>query len=180
MGFSRSLAVILLTALSLPLATAAAAVPHDWKLAVGWNGTVLPASALGTSIGAFTAPSSAAPAADAAAAAPHSLALSIGKPGGVFICENTDWSGTCGYAVQPLNECILLASPWFDSVSSFGPDPGATCFDADAAPVTRSSGNCDQDEAQWSFTFPGDDTGGMATTNPWNDQITSFACVPHS
>ncbi|KAJ7742172.1 hypothetical protein DFH07DRAFT_1063818 [Mycena maculata] len=151
-----------LIALSVPLATGAAAVtPTNWKFAVGWNGTTLPASTFGKSIGAFTPPASA-----SASAAFQNLASTtadLGTPGGVFICTDLDWQGQCGYAVQPLNECIVLVSPWLDAISSFGPDPGATCF-------AFSSGNCDTDDAEWSFMFPGDDTGGLATTDPWNDK----------
>ncbi|KAJ7636798.1 hypothetical protein FB45DRAFT_449969 [Roridomyces roridus] len=124
---------------------------------------------IGHSIGPFTPPAN-----HTAAVSPKlatSNAKAVGKPGGVFICQNTDWQGECGYAVQPLNECIVLVAPWLETVSSFGPDNGATCF-------AFSSGNCDSNEAQWSFTFPGDNTGGEATSNPWNDKITNFACTP--
>ncbi|KAJ7098674.1 hypothetical protein B0H15DRAFT_945182 [Mycena belliarum] len=69
-------------------------------------------------------------------------------PGGVFICTDINFSGTCGYAVQPLDH--------------FGPDPGATCF-------AYSQNDCD--EGEWEFTFPGDGTG-----DPWNDRITDFMC----
>ncbi|KAJ7213493.1 hypothetical protein GGX14DRAFT_445308, partial [Mycena pura] len=50
-------------------------------------------------------------------------------PGGVFVCTDINWGGTCGYAVQPLQTCIVLAAPWLNAISSFGPDPGATCWD---------------------------------------------------
>ncbi|KAJ7216735.1 hypothetical protein B0H12DRAFT_1078892 [Mycena haematopus] len=156
--------------LSAPLSTTAAVVaPTDWKLAVGWNQTVLPS--LGTPVGPFTAPGASAAKLTPAVAAAATPDTTQGKPGGVFICQNTEWEGLCGYAVEPMNECILLASPWLQTISSFGPDAGATCF-------AFASGNCDTNDAQWSFTFPGDDTGGLATTDPFNDQITSFACVP--
>ncbi|KAJ6469353.1 hypothetical protein C8R45DRAFT_1016762 [Mycena sanguinolenta] len=168
---SGSLLVVLSAVLGLfaPTAAAAAAPTKDWKLAVGWNGTVLPS--LGTSVGPFTAPGTGAAKAAPAVAATVGPVSDLGKPGGVFICQNTDWQGSCGYSVVAMNECILLTSPWLDTISSFGPDPGATCF-------AFASSNCDTDEAQWSFTFPGDDSGGLATTNPFNDKITNFACVP--
>ncbi|KAJ7484272.1 hypothetical protein FB451DRAFT_1231943 [Mycena latifolia] len=159
-----------LIALWVPMTTAAAVAPSDWKLAVGWNRTVLPPTALGTSIGPFTPPSNTGTVSQNLVSA-SKVQSALGKPGGVFICQAVDWKQLCGYAVQPLNECILLASPWLDTLSSFGPDPGATCF-------AFSSGDCNPANAQWSFTFPGDDTGGLATTNPWNDKITSFACSP--
>ncbi|KAJ7703451.1 hypothetical protein B0H16DRAFT_1638706 [Mycena metata] len=171
MPTARSLMVTFVSALiGLPLSVTAAAAPTptDWKIALGWNRTVLPS--FGTSVGPFTPPAGAVPISQklAAASTPSS---DLGRPGGVFICTDLDWKGKCGYSVPPLNDCVLLASPWLDAISSFGPDPGSTCF-------AFNTGNCDQNEAQWSFTFPGDDTGGEATTNPWNDQITSFACVP--
>ncbi|KAJ7056161.1 hypothetical protein C8F01DRAFT_1312237 [Mycena amicta] len=173
MGLVRTLVAAFL-ALSLPLATTAATTPvTDWKIALGWNQTILPASSFGSSVGAFKPPASfKLSTAGASAKTGQNLAVTsaIGKPGGTFICQNTVWGGLCGYAVQPLNECILLESPWLQTISSFGPDPGATCF-------AFASGDCNSGNAKWSFTFPGDDTGGLATTNPWNDQITSFACV---
>ncbi|KAL5521459.1 hypothetical protein ACEPAF_2207 [Sanghuangporus sanghuang] len=88
-------------------------------------------------------------------------------PGGVFICTELNWGGTCGYAVQPLNECIPLGSDWDKQISSFGPDPCTICF------AYRES-NCD--EAEWEFTNPGDATGGLGTSDPWNDQISAFLC----
>ena len=36
--------------------------------------------------------------------------------------------GTCGYAVQPLNTCIMLGDDWKNKISSFGPDPCQVCF----------------------------------------------------
>ncbi|KAJ7655326.1 hypothetical protein B0H17DRAFT_1186062 [Mycena rosella] len=161
-----------LLALSVPLTTAGAATPKDWKLAVGWNQTVLPATAFGKSIGPFTPPASANLAPQNLASAATVPSDAIGRPGGIFICQDLDWHGVCGYAVQPLNECILLVSPWLDTISSFGPDPGATCF-------AFSSGDCNPANAQWSFKFPGDDSGGLATTNAWNDKASlHFISVP--
>ncbi|KAF7338804.1 hypothetical protein MSAN_02203000 [Mycena sanguinolenta] len=166
---SGFLLVVLSAVLGLFAPTvSAAAAPTNWKTAVGWNGTVLPS--LGTSVGPFTAPGTSTAKASPAVAAAVAPVSDLGSPGGVFICQNTDWQGLCGYAVEPMNECILLASPWLNTISSFGPDPGATCF-------AFASGNCDNGEAKWSFTYPGDDSGGLATTDPFNDQITSFACV---
>ncbi|KAJ7863731.1 hypothetical protein B0H14DRAFT_3443826 [Mycena olivaceomarginata] len=162
-------AVSVLFALCASSTTAAAVAPNDWKLAVGWNQTVLPS--LGTSVGTFTPPAGAIPAQAASKLAATAAVSALGKPGGVFICQNLDWKGLCGYAVEPMNECILLADPWLKTITSFGPDPGATCF-------AFASGDCNTANAQWSFKFPGDDTGGLSTTNPFNDKITSFACVP--
>ncbi|KAJ6470213.1 hypothetical protein C8R47DRAFT_1149028 [Mycena vitilis] len=131
MTSARSLVVAVVSAL-LVAPLAATAAPTDWKLEVGWNRTVLPS--LGKSLGAFTAPTGAAApspkVANAAVTANVTTAptSALGKPGGVFICQDLNWKGLCGYAVEPMNECILLASPWLDTITSFGPDPGATCF----------------------------------------------------
>jgi hypothetical protein len=43
------------------------------------------------------------------------------------LCTDIHWFGQCGYAVQPLNQCIHLDSPWFQTVSSMGPDSGTVC-----------------------------------------------------
>ncbi|KAF3931249.1 hypothetical protein ABW19_dt0202588 [Dactylella cylindrospora] len=44
------------------------------------------------------------------------------EAGGVYICTDINWSGTCGYKVQPLDACIQLTSPWYHTISSIGPD----------------------------------------------------------
>ncbi|OHE96103.1 hypothetical protein CORC01_08640 [Colletotrichum orchidophilum] len=50
--------------------------------------------------------------------------LSKRTVGGIYICTDFNWGGTCGYKVQPLGVCIVLTSPWLNSISSIGPDPG--------------------------------------------------------
>ncbi|KAF2736697.1 hypothetical protein EJ04DRAFT_432307, partial [Polyplosphaeria fusca] len=45
----------------------------------------------------------------------------------MYLCTDWHFLGTCGYAVQPLNQCIHLDSPWWHSVSSMGPDSGTVC-----------------------------------------------------
>ncbi|KAJ7054355.1 hypothetical protein C8F01DRAFT_1259639 [Mycena amicta] len=169
-GFNFARAVV---SIAVFVASAAAAITsreEDWKIALGWNGIVLPADTVGTPV---ESSDFAAPHGMVKAPSSNTLAVSstVGKPGGVFICQDVGWGKPCGYSVQPLNVCILLQAPWLNTISSFGPDPGATCF-------AFASGNCDAGQAQWSFTFPGDNTGGVATSNPWNDKITSFVCVP--
>ncbi|KAF7323816.1 hypothetical protein MKEN_00602900 [Mycena kentingensis (nom. inval.)] len=153
-------AVLLLATTATAIVTPRQDEQADWKIALGWDGTTLPALAIGTPIGPFTANTS-----------EPQVQPRSGKPGGIFICIDVGWGDPCGYSVQPLNQCILLGSPWLRAVSSFGPDPGATCF-------AFASGDCNNGNAQWSFKFPGDSTGGLGTSNPWNDKITSFACVP--
>ncbi|KAJ7859285.1 hypothetical protein B0H13DRAFT_2075256 [Mycena leptocephala] len=150
MGFARSLIV-------------AIAVHHrrnDWKIALGWNQTVLPS--LGTSVGTFTPPASAVKQNLASA----ELVSTLGVRGCAYLSVFlTSYLNT----VEPMNECILLTAPWLNAISSFGPDPGSTCF--------GDSGDCNNGNAQWSFTFPGDDTGGWRRLTP---STTSFACVPPS
>lgn len=31
----------------------------------------------------------------------------------VYVCTDIGFSGTCGYKVQQLNQCIRLTSPWY-------------------------------------------------------------------
>ncbi|KAI0346650.1 hypothetical protein BDW22DRAFT_789809 [Trametopsis cervina] len=151
----------------LALATAAAAVPSlpaardadpsDWKYAVGWDGTILPSEAIGTP-----------------ANATHLQKRTVG---GVYICVDINWGGRCGYAVQPLNTCIVLGSDWNKQISSFGPDPCTRCFassysncGANISPTTGDS---------WTFNYPGDPSGGAGAQSPytpWNDKISSFSC----
>jgi uncharacterized membrane protein len=50
-----------------------------------------------------------------------------GHIGGVMICTDTDYQGTCAYAVVPLDTCIQLESPWFHTISSFSPDRQTFC-----------------------------------------------------
>ncbi|KAJ7190654.1 hypothetical protein GGX14DRAFT_701775 [Mycena pura] len=144
------------TALAVALVAGVSATPvpeKDWKYGVGWDGSILDPLTIGT-----PAPTS-----------PNAIRSSLvpRTPGGVFICTDINWGGTCGYAVQPLDVCIFLTAPWYRAISSFGPDPGATCF-------AYSQNSCD--EAEWEFAAPGDATGGLGTSNPWNDQITNFMC----
>lgn len=127
----------LIKALAVFLATVvlshAAAISScdDWKYGVGWNGVVLDPTAIGTPTFNTTT---------------RSLEVLICSwfyrlriihivlptqkrtVGGVYICTDVQWHGKCGYAVQPLNECIYLTSPWYKTISSFGPDPGTECL----------------------------------------------------
>ena len=59
----------------------------------------------------------------------NGTALEKRTVGGIFICSDINWGGTCGYAVQPINTCITLGSDWNNIISSIGPDPGtAVCI----------------------------------------------------
>lgn len=54
--------------------------------------------------------------------------------GGVYICDGTNWSGHCGYGVQPLDVCVVLGNDWKNNIASFGPDGDSctVCFGASA------------------------------------------------
>ncbi|KAF8662054.1 hypothetical protein AX16_001239 [Volvariella volvacea WC 439] len=132
---------------------ALAAPTEDWKYGVGWDGTVLPSSSIGTPAGNTTELGE--------------RGLEGRAVGGVYICEHLNWGAPCGYAVQPIGQCIVLGSDWKNKISSFGPDPGTICFG-------YSQNSCSQ--AQWNFVYPGDSTGGLSTSRPWNDQLTNFMC----
>ncbi|KAI5120973.1 hypothetical protein M0805_006645 [Coniferiporia weirii] len=99
--------------------------------------------------------------------APATETLEKRTVGGVYICTDLNWEGTCGYAVQPLEECIVLGSEWSDQISSFGPDECTTCFGYEESSCS---------EASWEFNYPGDGSGGLSTNNPWNDNIRAFMC----
>ncbi|RPD53470.1 hypothetical protein L226DRAFT_614791 [Lentinus tigrinus ALCF2SS1-7] len=91
--------------------------------------------------------------------------------GGVYICSGTNWGGECGYAVQPLDTCIVLGSDWKNKIASFGPDSCTMCF-------AYKTDNCAfGDGFFWMFQHPGDASGGRSVTNnPWNKHIESFKC----
>ncbi|KAM3086170.1 hypothetical protein ACMFMG_000307 [Clarireedia jacksonii] len=84
--------------------------------------------------------------------------------GGVEICTDQNWSGTCGYAVQPLKTCIVLTSPWYHSITSMGPDDGTVC-------QLFQNSQCSGTNI-W-IEYPG--TGALQDYG-WNDVIGSFEC----
>ncbi|KAK6530089.1 hypothetical protein TWF694_003461 [Orbilia ellipsospora] len=86
--------------------------------------------------------------------------------GGIYICQDVNWVN-CGYAVQPLVDCIQLTSPWAYSISSFGPDPGTAC-------VLYGTSDCAVNSALKRTIFnPGN---GDLSTIGMNDQIGSWRC----
>ncbi|KAI0747213.1 hypothetical protein C8Q80DRAFT_1180084 [Daedaleopsis nitida] len=91
--------------------------------------------------------------------------------GGVYICTGTNWSGTCGYAVQPVNACIVLGSDCKNKIASFGPDQCTMC-------LAYTTTNCSfGDGFFWMFQYPGSATGGLnVANNAWNKRIGSFKC----
>ncbi|KAI5120972.1 hypothetical protein M0805_006644 [Coniferiporia weirii] len=150
----------LVAAVLVSLCTGVAASPapiaepkpvEDRKSAVGWDGSALESSAIG--VPAFMNATT--------------DELEKRTVGGVFICTDINWGGTCGYAVQPIDECIILGSDWAYKISSFGPDECTTCF-------AYSQPSCA--EESWEFTYPGDATGGLGTSDLWNDLIAAFMC----
>ncbi|KAL1876360.1 hypothetical protein VTK73DRAFT_9539 [Phialemonium thermophilum] len=49
-------------------------------------------------------------------------------PGNVFMCTGSNWSNTCAVVTFSLDgSCKKLPEPYFKSVGSIGPDPGALC-----------------------------------------------------
>ncbi|GJE96653.1 hypothetical protein PsYK624_128540 [Phanerochaete sordida] len=97
--------------------------------------------------------------------------------GGAFLCTDINWSGTCGHFTPALGACVNLDSFWNKQVSSFGPDECTRC---DAYGPTDCTffipGGSPSTIPVWHFTYPGDDSGGLSTNNPWNDRIQSFVC----
>ena len=97
----------------------------DWKYAVGWDGVTLPATDIGTTLHKNATDLEV----RSQAAFPYAPADMVQKRniGGVYICTDINWGGRCGYAVQPLGECIVLGSDWNKQISSFGPDDCTYC-----------------------------------------------------
>ncbi|KAI0692878.1 hypothetical protein BC835DRAFT_1355549 [Cytidiella melzeri] len=154
----RNLQIFALLAPLVAIASSSVLVRQDsdWKYSVGWDGVTLPSSDIGTPLSNDT----------------HLQKRAVG---GVYICTDINWGGTCGYAVQPVGECIVLGSQWNKKISSFGPDQCTVCY-------ASSFNNCGSGETEtsqnfWTFNYPGDATGGLANgANAWNDKISSFFC----
>ena len=62
-------------------------------------------------------------------------------PGGIYLCTGENYSGQCGYKVQPVcgsgqcstassiaQHCVSLSSPYLRNIGSFGPDSGAQVY----------------------------------------------------
>ncbi|KAI0346651.1 hypothetical protein BDW22DRAFT_789867 [Trametopsis cervina] len=133
----------------------------DWKYSVGWDGTTLPAGAIGVP-----------------ASGVNATHLEKRAVGGVYICSDVNWKGQCGYAVQQIGQCIRLGSDWNKKISSFGPDACTSCFATIYADCGVAEENSLNDDNSWQFLNPGSGTGGLETAHPWNDKISSFVCVP--
>ncbi|KAJ6535554.1 hypothetical protein B0H19DRAFT_1271297 [Mycena capillaripes] len=88
-------------------------------------------------------------------------------PGDVYVCPQTGWGGDCAVLHIGLNTCNNIPG-WQYRILSLGPDAGATC-------VGHSQSGCTGDS--WSFTYPGDSTGGYATADPWALKIASIKCT---
>ncbi|KAI0703274.1 hypothetical protein C8Q76DRAFT_754412 [Earliella scabrosa] len=97
--------------------------------------------------------------------------MSVANVGGVYICDGTDWTGKCGYAVQPLDTCIVLGSDWKKKIASFGPDQCTICH-------AYASNQCSFYQGWfWIFQYPGSATGGRnVPNNDWSNRIQSFKC----
>ncbi|KAF7361007.1 hypothetical protein MSAN_01130900 [Mycena sanguinolenta] len=89
-----------------------------------------------------------------------------GTPGNVYVCPQTNWGGDCA-VISAANWCNPMTG-WEYDTQSIGPDDGATCY---------GYSNTDCTGTQWTFTYPGDGTGGWATANPWGLAIGSMYCA---
>ncbi|KAH8671420.1 hypothetical protein BX600DRAFT_510094 [Xylariales sp. PMI_506] len=106
--------------------------------------------------------------------------------GGVYICTDPDWKGTCGYKVQPLNNyvgisdfwvCVVLTSPWYHTISAMGPDQGGWIggYTDNCCGCTCQSNNCELLAMQ--LHYPG--TGDLSTKpnllgGTWDNALGSF------
>ncbi|KAF7361000.1 Non-Catalytic module family EXPN protein [Mycena sanguinolenta] len=88
-------------------------------------------------------------------------------PGNVYICPQTGFGGDCT-TISAANECNNLPG-WQYDIQSIGPDEGATCY-------AYSEQWCGTGGSVWTFTYPGDPTGGWATANPWALAVASIYC----
>jgi len=152
----------LLSAKTLLLLFGAAAA-RDWKYSLGWDGTITESEPwqvipfVGERPGSATAVASA------------SNPKRRSTPGGVYVCTDNGFSGVCQYFITPLGTCFQVAICKQNQISSFAPDPGASCY---GWATTNCSGN-----TWWgAFTYPGDGSGGYNSGNIWDNQINSWAC----
>ncbi|KAF8189030.1 hypothetical protein BJ912DRAFT_1059296 [Pholiota molesta] len=84
--------------------------------------------------------------------------------GHLFVCIDINFSNTCANLNFNVNTCINFSSPFQDTISSLGPDPGFTC-------VAFVDANCSG--------------AGLIVTNPgfssvpaaFNDVLSSFRCT---
>ncbi|KAJ7864242.1 hypothetical protein B0H14DRAFT_2440751 [Mycena olivaceomarginata] len=88
-------------------------------------------------------------------------------PGNIYVCKALNWGSTCAVISVGTNTCTTLPSTWKNQIGSLGPDAGATCY---AYTGTTCSGT------MWTFSYPGDATGGWATSSPWQNNIASIYC----
>ncbi|KAJ6551053.1 hypothetical protein DFH09DRAFT_1086368 [Mycena vulgaris] len=63
--------------------------------------------------------------------------------------------------VSAANTCLTLDASWAYEIGSIGPDAGATSY---------GYSNTDCTGTDWSFTYPGDATGGWATSSHWENK----------
>ncbi|KAJ7651849.1 RlpA-like double-psi beta-barrel-protein domain-containing protein-containing protein [Mycena rosella] len=90
--------------------------------------------------------------------------------GNIYVCNELDWMGwgsTPCTVFTAHDTCLTLPSAWAYQIGSIGPDAGATCYGYSGTTCGGTS---------WSFTYPGDATGGWSTASPWENAIGSFCC----
>jgi len=139
-------APFLCVALALLTGSATAAPStSDWKTTLGWDGVVSSPDSIGSPL------------------TPGDLTTRAASTvGGIFICDQANWNGTCGFAVQPLKTCIVLGTDWNKKISSIGPDFGTVVVGFNATDCTGP---------QIAFLNPG--TGDLASLG-WDDTMSSF------
>ncbi|KAJ6521841.1 hypothetical protein DFH09DRAFT_1097525 [Mycena vulgaris] len=105
-------------------------------------------------------------------------------PGNIYVCNELNWmawGSTPCTVISAVNTCLTLDASWAYEIGSIGPDAGATCYGYPSVPfplyflcvpsiLTSDYGNTDCTGTDWSFTYPGDATGGWATSSHWENE----------
>ncbi|KAM7184916.1 hypothetical protein V8F20_012008 [Naviculisporaceae sp. PSN 640] len=71
------------------------------------------------------------------------LPLTLATPGNVYVCGANGWGLPCNVLNVGLNNCMELPEPYYSSIGSAGPDPGALCrlFDGSASGTNKCTGS---------------------------------------
>ncbi|KAF7356306.1 hypothetical protein MVEN_00962700 [Mycena venus] len=100
-------------------------------------------------------------------------------PGNVYLCRQTGWGGPCTI-ISAANTCNNLPG-WQNKAQSIGPDSGGDLHRLSVTLlahllVANRKDWCGTGGSQWTFTYPGNSTGGRATHYPWGLAIKSIYC----
>jgi len=97
----------------------------------------------------------------------HERDLQKRTNGGVYVCQAYNWGAPCAYWVLGWNQCNYVNPPWWNTISSVGPDaPSTWC-------VLYTSTDCT------SGASPSIGPGGgnlVGSWLPWNDNVRSIKC----